>query len=791
MKLSERWLREWVDPPVDTSQLVEQLTMAGLEVDSVVPAAPPFEGVVVGRVASVAPHPDAERLTVCSVDVGEAQPLIIVCGAPNVTAGMLAPTARVGAVLPDGTHIRKAKLRGVESSGMLCSARELGLAESAAGLLALPADAPVGREVRDYLELDDQLIEIDLTPNRGDCLGVLGIAREVGVLNRCAVRALDVEPVPVIGERRFPVAVSAPAACPRYLGRVIEGVDPKAETPLWMKERLRRAGLRSLGPVVDVTNYVLMELGQPMHAFDLDRLSGGIEVRLARPDEPVALLDGQTVRLQADTLVIADDREVLALAGIMGGQDSAVGAETRSLFLECAFFAPQELAGHARRYGLHTESSHRFERGVDPGLQRVAMERATALLLQVAGGAAGPIIEVASEAHLPAPQTLTLRAERIRRLLGAELDGAEVQDILRRLGMQVESRDDHWQVTPPGFRFDIAREADLIEELARIHGYARLPSTPALAPMRIGTDHEVSVGEERIRALLADRGYQEAVTYSFVDPQLQERFHPGETPIALANPLSAELSVMRLSLWPGLIKAVLYNQARQQNAARLFETGLKFVPQADGIRQEKCVAGVLSGSALPEQWGEAVRAADFFDIKADVEALLALGRQATVTYRAEAHPALHPGQSTRILMGDTPAGWLGALHPRLERDLELAGRTLLFELELSSFEGGRLPRFQELSKFPAIRRDVAVVVDCAVSGKALQDCAALAAGELLRELRLFDVYQGKGIESGRKSMGLGLILQDSSRTLTDRDVETVIEAVLARLQQEFGATLRD
>ncbi|WJW76733.1 phenylalanine--tRNA ligase subunit beta [Thiohalobacter sp. IOR34] len=792
MKFSEHWLREWVNPPVSTEQLAEQLTMAGLEVDSIEPAAPAFEKVVVGEVLEVQPHPDADKLRVCRVEVGQEAPLQIVCGAPNVHAGMKAPTALVGGVLPGGLKIKKAKLRGVESFGMLCSARELGLSEDHAGLMALPADAPVGEDLRSWLDLDDALIEVDLTPNRGDCLSIAGIAREVGLLNRCAVETPEIHPVAAATEASFPVRVNAAEACPRYLGRVIQGIDPAAATPLWMQERLRRSGLRSLGPVVDVTNYVLIELGQPMHGFDLGRLSGGIEVRHARQGESLNLLDGKRVELSDDTLVIADESQVLAIAGVMGGEASAVTSETRDVFLECAFFAPTAIAGLARQYGLQTDSSHRFERGVDPSLQRRALERATGLLLAITGGTPGPVTEVSHADHLPETEAVHLRQTRITRLLGLELPREEVSDILVRLGCGIEPLNDGWRVHPPTYRFDLAIEADLIEEVGRVYGYERLPSTLPSGRLEMAPLSEERVETARIHTLLVDRGYQEAITYSFVDPDLQARLNPGVPGVALANPISSEMSEMRTSLWPGLIKVLEHNLNRQQGRVLLFEQGLRFERQADEIKQDKMLACVAYGSRWPEQWGAEKAGLDFYDLKGDVEALLALGgRAGCFEFVAEAHPALHPGRSAAIRHGGRRAGWLGELHPRLAGDLGLPAGILLFEIELAALQLARKPVFQPISRYPSVRRDLAFLVDAGVSAQAIRARVEASAGEWLKELLLFDVYQGEGVESGRKSIALGLILQDSSRTLADQDVEAVVERVTAVLQDELGASLRD
>ncbi len=791
MKVSEQWLREWVDPAVSGAELAAQLTMAGLEVDRIEPAAPAFEQVVVGRVVDLVPHPRADRLRVATVDVGGAEPLQIVCGAPNVAIGMCAPVALIGAVLPGGLAIQPSKLRGVESRGMLCSAKELGLAETSEGLLPLPPDSRPGQDLRELLGLDDGIIEVELTPNRGDCLGMEGIAREVAVLDRREFRPLPTGVVEPALDATFPVALLDPADCPRYVGRVIRGVDPVAETPLWMKERLRRAGVRSLGPLVDVTNYVMLELGQPMHAFDLDRLSGGIEVRRARPGERLELLNGTVVEPDGETLLIADRRGPLALAGIMGGEISSCTEATRDVFLESAFFAPASIAGRARRYGLQTDASYRFERGVDPRLQRRAAERATRLLLDIAGGQPGPMVEAVAPEFLPAEPAIRLRSERVRLLLGLDIPAAEIEEILRRLGMAVAVEVDHWLVAPPSGRFDIRLEVDLIEEIARVYGYDRLPGNRPLTRLEMPPQPERQVALARFREALVQRGFQEAITYSFVDPAFQAALDPASRPLALANPISADLAVMRTSLWPGLIKALIHNQKRQQPQLRLFEQGLTFVSADDGLRQEPYLGGVLTGAALPEQWGLPDRAADFFDLKGEVEALLALtGEPEAFSFVAAVHPALHPGQSARVERAGAVVGWLGALHPRVARDLDVEGDAFLFELCLASLQTARVPAFRELSRFPVSRRDIAVVVDEAVAARIVQDCIRGCGGELLRDVLLFDVYRGSGIQEGQKSLAFGLILQDFSRNLTDSVVEETVSGIIAGLAEQFGATLR-
>ena len=790
MKFSEAWLREWVNPRLDTQQLADQLTMAGLEVDSVEPVAAGFSGVVVAEVLSVETHPDADKLRVCQVAAGEDAPLQIVCGAPNVCAGMKAPLATVGGRMPDDMKIRKAKLRGIVSHGMLCSARELGLSDEHQGLMDLPADAPVGSDLRDYLGLNDVTIDVDLTPNRGDCLGMEGVAREVGALTRTDLTPPAFESVAAAIADQLPIDVQSPEACPRYLGRVIRGIDPNAQTPLWMQEKLRRGGIRSLGPVVDVTNYVLLELGQPMHAFDLKQLSGGIEVRFARAGETLTLLDERTIGLDKETLLICDRQKALALAGVMGGIDSGISEATDSLFLEVACFTPEKIAGRARRYGLTTDASYRFERGVDPHLQQRAMERATALLLELVGGQAGPVVDVSSQQHLAKKSVITLRRARIERLLGYVPADEQVEDILSRLGVAVQASDEGWMATPPGYRFDLTMEADLIEEVGRVFGYNQLPIASNRADLIMRPLPEAATSLERVQAILVDRDYQEAITYSFVDAALLQELDSGSRPVALSNPISSEMSVMRSSLWAGLVGAVQYNLSRQQGRIRIFETGLKFVSQDDEIQQTNMLSGVVVGSRLPEQWGAAKEATDFFDVKADVEALLE--RSGVVAeFRAERHSALHPGQTAAILVEGVRIGWLGCIHPGLAQKLEIPRKTYLFELKLDVLLKGSLPRFEKLSRFPSIRRDLAIVVNVETPTGALCDSINQQAGSLLQDLLVFDVYHGSGIESGRKSVALGLILQDSSRTLTDVDVDSVITAITSRLEKQFGATLRE
>jgi len=791
MKFSEQWLREWVNPSVSTEELAAQLTMAGLEVDAIEPVAGEFDHVVVGEVVSLEKHPDADKLRVCQVNVGGKEVLTIVCGAANVAKGMKVPAALIGASLPGGLKIKKSKLRGVDSHGMLCSAKELGLAEQAEGLLPLGNDAKPGQAVRDYLTLNDVAIELGLTPNRGDCLGIEGIAREVAVLNRCDLTAPKTEQVSASSDATFPVKLVAPEACPQYAGRVIKGINPNATTPLWMQEKLRRCGIRSLSPVVDVTNYILLELGQPMHAFDLNKLHKGIEVRFARRGEKLLLLDGQTVELDDTTLVIADAKGPLAMAGIMGGEESAVHDDTVDIFLESAFFSPDLTAGKARRYGLHTDSSHRFERGVSPDLQIRAIERATALLLAIVGGKAGPVTLVSDKKKMPVKSPVTLREARVERVLGARIPSKQITEILGRLGMQVNPSDKGWNVTPPAWRFDIAIEEDLIEEIGRIYGYNQLPLRRPQADLAMNRQSESKVSIRRIKQTLVDLGYQEAVTYSFVDPAIQAVVDPTTDPVPLANPISAEMAVMRTTLWSGLIQAMKYNLHRQQNRLLLFEYGLKFVQQGTVLNQEMMLAGLVSGRREPEQWSTKAQNVDFYDVKGHIESIFSLtGCLEKICFETAEHPVLHPGQSACIKRDGDRIGWLGAVHPQVAKLLDLDHTMYLFEIKADSLQAGRLPKYQAVSRYPAIRRDLSIVVELGITAQKVRETVEKVAPQMLQKVELFDMYMGEGIDSGRKSLSLGLTLQDLSRTLTDNEVEEVMQRVIAQLHTDLGATLR-
>ncbi|GAB2799899.1 phenylalanine--tRNA ligase subunit beta [Halomonas shantousis] len=793
MKFSETWLREWVSPELSTQALADQITMAGLEVDSIEPVAGLFSGVVVAEVLAKQPHPDADKLNVCQVDDGSGETVQVVCGAPNVSVGQKVPFARVGAVLPEDFKIKRAKLRGVESRGMICSASELGLEEGKSeGILILPPQAPSGEDFRHWMALDDHAIEVDLTPNRGDCLSLKGLAREVGVLNRLPLKNAGTAAVPAEHEVNFPVRVEAPDQCPRYVGRVIRGVDPQAQTPIWMVERLRRSGVRSIDPIVDVTNYVMLELGQPMHAFDLACLEGAVIVRPARPGEQLTLLDGQKVALHEDTLVIADERGPLAIAGVMGGENSGVSAKARDIFLESAFFTPLAVAGQARRYGLHTDASHRFERGVDPALTLDAIERATGLLMEIVGGSPGPLIEVASPDHLPHERRVRLRASRLEQALGLSLPDTEVVEILQRLGMYVEVESEvAWRVTVPSWRFDIAIEEDLIEELARIYGYNRLPVRRPKASLSLRADGEIQQPLARLRRHMVARGYQEAISYSFVAPDLHKLLSPDAISPTLANPISSDMSMMRASLFPGLVKALMHNLNRQQTRVRLFETGLVFRGDLDHLEQEPMIGGLICGSRDPEGWSARRDKVDFFDLKGDVESLLALsGASDQWRFSPEQHPALHPGQTARLMHRDAPVGWLGALHPGVRAELGIKVEVFVFEVSLAAVSEGELPRFLPLSRYPEVRRDLALVLREEVPVQAVLDAVRGEAGDWLTDLRLFDVYQGTGVPEGYKSLAMGLTWQHPSRTLNDEEINQLIEAIVNEAQRRFEAVLR-
>ncbi len=783
MQFSERWLRSLVRTDRSMQDLGHALTMAGLELEALQPVAPAFQGVVVADILTAERHPDADRLQVCTVRTGEGAPLTVVCGAPNARVGLKTACALVGAKLPE-LEIRQARVRGVDSFGMLCSAKELGISLEADGIMELPADAPVGADLRAYLHLDDHLITLKLTPNRGDCLSLTGIAREVAALTGAERVAVDCTPVQASRPDTHPVIVEAPEACPVYCGRVLRGLDPEARTPDWMSERLARSGLRPIHPVVDVTNYVLLELGQPMHAFDLARLQGSVRVRWAQDGEPLALLDGQTVRLDANSLVIADDRGPLALAGIMGGAASGVTAATRDVFLEAAHFTPAALADRARRYGLSTDSSYRFERGVDPRLPRQAMERATRLILDICGGEAGEI--VVAGPGVPARTRIAFRPARARRLLGVEVTEEEMRAILDRLGMDVSSQGETWQVLPPSWRFDLEIEVDLIEEVARLRGYAHIPAAAPRAAHSLLPASERLRSESEIKNLVSTIGYQEVVTYSFISSEQHDDFNIEKDRITLRNPIAAQMDVMRGSLMPGLVQTLRHNLNHGQERLRVFEMGRCFLGR-DADSQPLRLAGLAYGSAWPEQWAAPQRWVDFFDLKADVEALFWPARP---QFRTDTHPALHPGQTARVWLGGEAVGWVGSLHPRLAQKYGFARSPLLFELDCAALSSRTLPRHRGISRFPAVRRDIAVVVDSDLAVGEILEAVREALPATVTEFELFDVYQGKGVDPGKKSLAFRMLLQHTEKTLTESEIDAAVSRVLAFLSERFNAALR-
>ena len=788
MKFSENWLRQHVKTSATRDELAATLTAIGLEVEEMTVLGDALDGVVVARIVECAKHPEADKLQVCQVDAGALGVLQIVCGAPNARPGLVAPLATIGTKIGDLT-IKAAKLRGVESNGMLCSAKELGIDADASGLLELPADAPVGAPLADYLGLPDARIELKLTPNRADCFGVHGIAFDVAAATGCDVEPLDTAPVPAAHDAVLPVELNAGADAPRFVGRVLHGVDARAATPVWMAERLRRSGVRPVSFLVDVTQYLMLELGQPMHAYDRDLLQGPIGVRAARDGETLTLLNGSDATVGPQFLVITDADRAVGLAGVMGGEDTKVSSATRNVFLEAAHFAPSAIIGRSRKLGLHTDAGHRFERGVDPELPRIAVERATRLIMDVAGGTPGPVIEAVLPEHLPRPQPIELRRARLARVLGTHVADAEVARILSALGLSVETTTDGWRVTAPARRFDLAIEEDLVEEIARIHGYDAIPTTLPGGATRLVSPSETRSSEHDARRQLVARDYLEAINYAFVDADLLATWQLADGGVALANPLSAELGVMRTRLLPGLVAALGRNAARQQSRIRLFEIGKTFAASSDAPIETRRIAAVACGDAAAEQWGEGARKLDFHDIKGDLDSLAALSG-ATLEYRASTPPFAHPGRSADVYRDGACIGWIGQLHPRLQQALDLDADVYGFELALDALQARALPRATGLSKYPSVRRDLAFVVPERVSWDAMRATAKHAAGEVLRELRLFDRYAGKGVENGFKSLAMALILQDESRTLIDRDVDAVVADVVAALKSEHDAVIR-
>jgi phenylalanyl-tRNA synthetase beta chain len=790
MRINLEWLREWVDFELDPQELATQLTIGGLEVGSIEEIVWSAKGVLVAKVIDSHPHPNADRLNICQVDTGNGCHSVV-CGATNVRKNLITAYAPPGAILPDGRTIESVKLRGVASDGMLCSPAELGLADEHSGLLELDANAPLGIRVEDYLRLDDVILDLELTPNRGDCFSILGVSREVAALNGKSLKAPVIKAVSAQIADTFPVVLESKDACPRFVGRVIRGVSTGGCSPSWMRERLRRSGVRAIHPIVDITNYVMLELGQPLHSYNLEKLSGAIHVRYAETLEKITLLDGSEIELDPNVLVIADDSGPVGLAGIMGGDSTAVESTTTDIFLEAAFFTPASIMGRARKFGLHTEASLRFERGVDPEHQSRAIERATELLLEISGGRPGPITIIENKNYLPSNEAIPLRHDRLESVLGLSLNPGVVESSLGLLKMTLQKQDNGWLVIPPKFRFDLAIEEDLIEEVGRMVGYDSLPLIPEIGARQLDLATEKCVSEDRIVDRLIDRGYSEIISYSFVEESLEKKINPNSVCVRLANPISKELGVMRGSLWPGLLTTAKRNLSRQRSRVRIFEVGTQFSQEPTTIKETRVVAGLASGALWPEHWKNDDRDVDFFDMKADLEALFELAdyNDAMVFSLAE-HPALTAGKTARIINKGEPIGWLGELHPELQQSLDIKTSTLLFSLELESLLLGKVPTFKAYSKYPSIRRDLALVLDEAISSKEIADCIREVSGKKLRDIKIFDVYRGKGIEPSRKSLALGLILQDTSRTLTDADVDQIICSVTSHLERVFGAKIR-
>lgn len=790
MKISYRWLKQWVPVDLDARQAAERFTLAGLEVDDVAAVAPPLDGVVVGEILSADPHPDADRLKVCRV-AGDAEERSIVCGAPNARVGLKAPLATLGSVLPGGLKIKPAKLRGIRSEGMLCSEPELGLGDEAGGLMELPDDAPAGESLSAYLGLDDHVLDIDLTPNRADCLSVRGLARELSALTGEAVTAPDMAPVAAVIDDQIEIELLSPADCPRYIGRIIRDVDVNAPTPLWMVEALRRSGIRSLGPIVDVTNFVLLELGQPMHAFDLACIEGGIQVRRAKPNETMRLLDGRDIELDEDMLLIADQRGGLALGGVMGGEHSAVGDSTKDILLESAWFNPTVIVGRSRRLGLATESAHRFERGVDPALQALACERATALILEIAGGKPGPQINRTDNDHLPAVKPVSLRLARLNQLLGTELTLDETQGILTRLGMEVTVDNESFRVLAPSARRDIEIEADLIEEVARVYGYDKLPSRRPGGGLTVRVPGEAELPEQLLRQQLSARGFQEIMTWSFVGESELKRLDMLEGAQELANPLSRDMAVLRTSLLPGLLNTATANLRRQHEHFRLFEVGTCFHQTKDGLVETRRASLLMTGGSRAEHFSGKVRPVDFYDIKGEIEHLLALNAvKGELLFQGAKRAWLHPGQSAEVMLDDQEIGWLGQLHPNLVEKLGWPQAAFVAELDADRIRAKTVPEYRPLSRFPAVRRDLSLVVGDDIQVADLVEEIRAQGGDLIEKCIIFDQYRGPGVEKGCRSVSIGLIIRDVSRTLKDADVEALTTKVINGLSERFDANLR-
>lgn len=791
MKFSESWLREWVNPALTREELCTTLTMAGLEVEEFVPVAKDFSGIVIGQVLKAEKHPEADKLHICEVNVGTANILKIVCGAENVRAGLKVPVAMVNAILPNKTIITQTTIRGIASQGMLCSASELGLAEESQGLLELSADAPIGQDLKTYLKLDDYIIELSITPNRGDCLSIKGIAREVSALTRSPLlKNNDIPEVRSTFNVIHTVSIEAKADCPVYIGRILRNVKADAAIPVWLKECLNRSGIRSISPIVDVTNYVMLELGQPMHAFDLDTIKQGIHVRKARHAERINLLDGSEKKLDAETLVIADAEKPLAIAGVMGGLDSSVNLLTKDIFLESAFFTPQVVARQRQHYGLSSDSAYRFERGVDPTIQRQAIERATQLIIEIAGGDVGPVIEIIHHDYVPKQKTINLSHEKIAKVLGVDVSDKEVENIFTALNFSFNRVNNNWVVQVPPYRFDMSLPEDLIEEIARLHGYDKIPTHKLKAELHVAHADEGAADLQPLRQMLSDEGYHEIISYSFVDSKLQKLFDPDETPCELVNPITAEMTVMRTNLWPGLINTFMYNKSRQQHRLSLFEIGTCFVKKGKKLLQEQRLGGLMTGLADPEQWNVPGRETDFYDLKGHIERVLHFLKLDHIAFKSESLQCLHPGQCAGIYHENQKIGVIGALHPAVLQSLDISGRVFVYELDINHLKKANLNRFHEISKFPEIRRDIAILVNQAIPARDIQDTIKVVAGDWLKDVFIFDVYQGKGISPGLKSIALGLILQHPTRTLVDDEVTALMERIIKTLKGNLGAELR-
>lgn len=792
MKICEAWLREWINPSVSADELAAQLTMAGLEVDSVSPVAGQFNSIVVAKVLEATSHPQADKLTICSIDFGAEKPIQVICGASNVRAGLRVALALPGASLPNGMKIKETKLRGELSQGMLCSVSELGLQESSEGILELPDDAPLGVDIREYMVLNGSILDIDLTPNRTDCFSLLGVAREVATLNQLPFNARSYASQQPSHDEKLDVYLDEPQACPQYYGRVICDLDPHATTPFWMLERLRRAGIRPIHPVVDVTNYVMIELGQPMHAFNKQTLDGSIHVRYSQKGETLVLLDSQAVNLQEGTLLIADEAKPLAIAGVMGGSESAIQDGVTDIFLESAFFNPRLMAGVARRYGLCTESSQRFERGVDPAIQVHAIEYATALILSIAGGKVGPLVLTQVPSELPPVNNIDFYPSHVERLTGVVVAESDMLSTLRRLGMTVDAESLPWKITSPSHRFDIALDVDIVEEIIRIYGYDKISTQPMVLTLQPGVVEPLELLTQKMGLTLSSRGYHEIISYTFADPDIQQAICPDAKPLTLLNPISQELSQMRTSLWPGLIASLVYNSNRQQSLIKIFESGVIFDNSDDILKEKACIAGLIAGEVGTLNWCELTRPLDFYDLKGDVQTLLASLNIDDLYYVEASHPGLHPGQSAQIFMGDLCIGWIGSLHPQLMDALDLSLDVVMFEIMLDKLVKKKRHLYKKISKFPSVRRDLSFLIGREVSAGAVEKAVRATVGnDWLKGFDVFDIYSGESIPADKKSLAIALTLQDDHRTLVDDEIKQVIDAIIKKLNHDFSILLRD